>query len=141
MDTNQLAPELLRSGETIRWNGRAPTGIRFRSADALLIPFSLVWGGFAIFWESAVVAENAPILFRLWGIPFICVAIYIIAGRFFVDAWLRSRTSYYVTDRAAYIVRSAPLGAMCRFSGSALDGVKIEDVSGTRATIRLASPN
>jgi hypothetical protein len=61
------------------------------------------------------------LLFRLWGIPFLCVAVYLIAGRFFVDAWLRSRTSYYVTDRAAYIVRSAPFGAMCRFYGSALD--------------------
>ncbi len=39
----------LSSGEKLVWIGRPKKGIVFRSSDAFLIPYSLIWGGFAIF--------------------------------------------------------------------------------------------
>ena len=94
----------LASGERLLWSGQPRGGIRLTPADAFLIPFSLLWGGFAIFWEYRVFQTNAPFFFRLWGIPFVLMGLYLIVGRFFVDASRRSRTYYGLTDIRILII-------------------------------------
>jgi hypothetical protein len=99
----ELRPELA-SGEKLLWSGQPRRGLRLRGADALLIPFSLMWGGFAVFWEASELRAEAPFFFRLWGIPFVLAGLYLIAGRFFVDAWQRGRTYYGVTNERVLLV-------------------------------------
>lgn len=94
---NELKPNLSLDEELI-WTGKPKTGILFRSSDAFLIPFSLLWGGFAIFWETSVIATGAPFIFKLWGIPFVLVGLYITVGRFFLDAKKRANTIYGITN-------------------------------------------
>ncbi len=99
-----VLPELV-SGETVVWAGRPDTSVVFHREDILLVPFSLLWGGFAIFWERTAMgmhtraAHPAPWFFMLWGIPFVIIGQYIIWGRFLVTAWKKARTFYAVTDR------------------------------------------
>jgi len=94
---SELKPNL-SSDEKLIWTGKPQTGIVFRSSDAFLIPFSLLWGGFAIFWETSVIAADAPFFFKLWGIPFVIVGLYITIGRFFFDAKKRMNTIYGITN-------------------------------------------
>jgi hypothetical protein len=97
-------PSLL-VGEHILWEGAPPTGVMVRAADALLIPFSLLWGGFAMFWNVSVWRDGAPVFFRLWGLPFLLVGFYIVIGRFLIDMLVRRRQRYYVTNQRVLIER------------------------------------
>jgi hypothetical protein len=96
-----IRPELL-DGESVLWASQPDKSVVFHQEDAMLIPFSLLWGGFAIFWEGGVLGlfgfehgKQSPGLFVLWGIPFV----------FLVTAWKKSRTYYAVTDRRALVVQ------------------------------------
>jgi len=133
----------LQSGERVCWTGRPAQGVRLASRDIYLIPFSLLWGGFAIFWESTALltrtsgGAGAPVFFDLWGIPFVCVGLYMIAGRFFVDAWVRSRTVYAVTDSRALLLRRLWSD---RLIAAKLDGnVELKRESGGRGTLEFGA--
>jgi hypothetical protein len=94
----------LGPGERLLWSGFPKRGIYLRMQDAFLIPFSLMWGGFAIFWEYSVISHGAPWFFDVWGIPFVLVGIYLIAGRFYFDALSREKTFYGVTNQRLVII-------------------------------------
>ncbi len=94
---NELLPNL-STGEKLLWTGKPRTGVVFRSSDIFFIPFSLLWAGFAVFWETSVIFMDGPFFFKLWGIPFLLVSIYITVGRFFVDARKRANTIYGITE-------------------------------------------
>jgi hypothetical protein len=102
--SEMLKPEL-GSGERLLWAGQPKQGLVFRSSEILMTPFALMWGGFAFFWEWQVLqAPSTPVFFALWGIPFVLVGIYLIAGRFLVEAKQRAKTYYGVTNERVLIV-------------------------------------
>jgi hypothetical protein len=116
-----LAPaSALRAGERVLWQGVPERGLRLARRDLLLIPSSLVWVGFIIFWNIGVARGHAPLPFRLFGLGFLLVGVFFLIGRFVVDALLRARTTYTLTDRRALIVRT---GAMSRHSSVDLRAV------------------
>ena len=98
----------LRPGEELTWIGGPSAAAWFTSADLFFVPFTVLWLAFACFWELAVVASGGPLLFKLWGIPFVAVGSYMAVGRFFVKRYRSARTAYGVTsDRAMIVTRGS----------------------------------
>lgn len=107
----------LLPGERILWTGRPKRGLVLRPADALLIPFSLLWAGFAVFWNISVwtmsTGDEGPGLdFKLFGIPFLVAGFYFVIGRFFHDAAIRKKLVYAVTDQRVLVVKDGRFGKL-----------------------------
>jgi hypothetical protein len=108
----KIQPELM-TGETIYWAGMPTPSVIFHSDDWGLIPFALFFAAFSIFWESGVLGfwgqnsdSGEPSTFMaFWGVPFIMAGQYMLWGRFLVDAWLKRRTYYGVTNRRVLILQ------------------------------------
>jgi hypothetical protein len=96
--------QYLRDDEQLLWYGAPDASVWFTAEDVILIPFSILWCGFAIFWESSVIGGDAPFLFRLWGIPFVVLGLYFVAGRFFYKSYRKRHTVYAITTRRAMIL-------------------------------------
>jgi hypothetical protein len=130
--------ERLLPGERILWSGTPPGGILLTPGDAFRIPFSLMSGGFAIFWEWSVLkAGKAPDFFVLWGIPFVLAGLYLIIGRFFVDAWMRSHTAYALTSQRVLILRTSPNFKFTAYAIDRLPELSLEERADGRGTIRF----
>lgn len=93
----------LGPGERLLWSGRPDPEVRFTPADAFLVPFSVMWGGFAVFWETAVLTSGAPLFFVLWGIPFVIAGLYFMVGRFVYKKRRKLRTAYGLTTTRAIV--------------------------------------
>ncbi len=106
----------LSDNEKLIWSGRPRQGIVFRSSDIFMVPFSLLWGGFAIFWEATAiwmifkslnsdkVLPFPALIFPLFGLPFVIIGLYLIFGRFIHDSKRREKTFYGVSDQRIIIV-------------------------------------
>ncbi len=107
----------LSSGEDILWTGQPKQGVMFTGKDIFLIPFTLLWGGFALFWNVMVwimpgAQQPASWLFRLWGLPFLCVGLYMIGGRFIHDAIIRRTSFYAVSNQRILVLRGRKLTSL-----------------------------
>ncbi|MGA3344371.1 MAG: hypothetical protein ABSC76_05795 [Terracidiphilus sp.] len=104
----------LSAGESLLWSGQPQQKVIFHQQDWFAIPFSLIWGGFAIFWEMGATglwgdpgsSHAAPSFFALWGIPFVVMGQYFIWGRFLYTGWKKTRTFYGVTSKRVLVLNS-----------------------------------
>lgn len=85
--------------EYVIWNGKPGKGYLLNKTDAFMIPFSIIWCSFAIFWENSVLISSASLIARLWGIPFVCVGLYMVFGRFIMKSYVRKETVYVITNK------------------------------------------
>jgi len=97
-----ITPEIqsvLRDSERLLWSGRPDPRVLFTRADVILIPFSALFLGFALFWEFTALTTPTRVPFApVFGAVFVIVGIYVLIGRFFYKAWAKARTLYVVTD-------------------------------------------
>jgi hypothetical protein len=104
MDYMGQVRQHLRDNERLLWHGVPDPAVMFTGEDAYLIPFSIIWCAFAIFWESSVLSIGVFFPMGLFGIPFVAMGLYFVAGRFFYKAYRKRRTGYAITSRRAMII-------------------------------------
>ena len=97
---------MLLTGERILWKGKPYDGLILSPSEVFLIPFSLLWGKFVVFWNiNAWSISQNVLLFKLFGLPFLFAGLYITIGRFWVNILLRRRIQYGVTERRILIIK------------------------------------
>jgi hypothetical protein len=100
--------ELLKD-EKILWKGQPDPNKNFTKKDYFLVPFSILWGGFAIFWEVMATwaiffsnhgtnADSFALIFPIFGIPFVLIGLYFMFGRFIYKRKKKVKTWYLVTN-------------------------------------------
>jgi hypothetical protein len=140
-DAYLAVSRVLEAGESLIWSGVPRRGLVLRSSDAFLIPFSLLWGGFAVFWEASVIAGGAPLFFALWGVPFVLVGFYVVIGRFFVDARIRANTAYGLTNRRAIIISGIMTTSIRSLPLSTLSEISMNERRDGSGTVCLGTPH
>jgi hypothetical protein len=145
--------DVLDPGERLLWSGQPKQGVLLQPRDALMIPFSLMWGGFAVFWET--MALNIPRhthagaqppgaiawIFPLWGIPFVLIGLYIIFGRFFYDAAVRKRTYYGITNQRLIILKTFFSRTLASYSYPTLAALNLSERGDKSGDIAFGNPN
>jgi hypothetical protein len=126
----------LGDGERLLWSGAPRQGIVWRSSDIAMVPFSLLWGGFAVFWEKMAL-RGAPVFFALFGLPFVAVGLQMTIGRFFYDAWRRRHTYYGLTNQRAIIATRTPARTLRSYSVASLTNVVLQESANDAGSILL----
>jgi len=124
---------ILPEAERLLWQGRPDGSIRLADFFTPRLPFALFFTAFAVFW-MAVISQmgsgtgGALDLFPLFGLPFICVGLYIAFGIPLWDAYERRHAWYALTDEAAYIATELfGRRSLKRYPISEMNALELED--------------
>lgn len=121
----------LMPDEYVVWNGRPGRGHLLAPTDIYMIPFSIMWCGFAIVWETGVLAGGAPFFFKLWGIPFVCVGLYMVFGRFIFKAYIRKETIYVITNKRVFSFKRNQIQTLDYHMNPTRNVTRYQDGTGT----------
>lgn len=127
----------LEPGETVLWAGLPQQGLLFRPADLFLVPFSLLWAGFVVYWNWSVWQGGAEFFFKLIGLPFLLLGAYSVVGRFLVDKWRRRQTGYAITSIRALIHTAGLSGALRAIDLIGAPEIIFHERKAGRGTIRF----
>jgi hypothetical protein len=99
-------------------------------------------GRLCIFWEyNAATSDKAPAFFVFFGIPFVLIGLYLLAGRFFADSYQRSQTYYGLTERRALILSGIFVRELRAISLQNLNEISLTERSGGSGDIQFGQPN
>ncbi len=126
--------------ENVLWSGRPKQGFMIAPRDTYMIPFSILWCGFAIFWTVSATSIGSPGFFTLWGTMFICIGMYFVFGRFIHDLIIRRKTQYFVTDTRIKIAKNGSETSIPMGQWSCLNMEKFSDGTGTIRFAESGSP-
>jgi hypothetical protein len=144
LEEQRLLQAELSGGESVLWTGKPNPRVVFHPSDWAVIPFSLMWGGFAIFWELGVLGmgpfgnKGSSWNFGVpWGIPFVIMGQYFIWGRFLYVAWKKARIVYALTNERILLVVRPPQSRVLSLYLRSIPGVEKEIRSDGIGTLKF----
>ena len=147
ISSQEVIESELSDNEKIIWSGQPRKGIVFRSSDIFMVPFSIMWGGFAIFWEIMALsipkdkAGPVAIIFPLFGIPFVVLGLYFIFGRFIFDSNQRKKTFYGLTNQRIIIISGIFSRKIESLNLKTLTNISLKEKSDRSGTINFGQNN
>ncbi|MGN0517643.1 MAG: hypothetical protein ACI4II_02835 [Acutalibacteraceae bacterium] len=117
--------------ESVLWYGKPVKGKLLTKEDIVMIPFSIMWCSFAIFWAVGVLTIDSPLFFKIWGILFSLIGLYIAIGRFFYKSYILKRTSYVITNQRLIRLRNKRVDMLSGSEKSDMIITMNKDGSGT----------
>lgn len=133
-DEYSFSTPYMTGDEYILWKGKPEKGNIITGSDIFLIPFSIVWCAFAIFWEMSAIASGAPFFFALFGLPFICVGLYLVFGRFIWTSYIRKKTAYVITNKKIIRLRGNKIDML---DGKTMPVMRVEAHKNGNGTLRF----
>lgn len=133
---------MLLSGEHVLWEGKPYKGLILRPIEAFLIPFSLLWGGFALFWNVGVWftdQNRSDVAFKLFGLPFLVAGLYVTVGRFLIDMRIRRRLQYAVTNRRILIYKQGSSSTFKSLDITRAPSIELSERADGSGTIRFGA--
>ena len=134
---DDLFTSRLLSGERILWSGKPGQGLLLTAQDIYAIPFSLLWCGIVIVGMIGA-SRTAGFDYSLLVLAlFLCFGLYMLGGRFLVDAWIRRDLRYAVTNKRILIAQPAPFSRFTALNLEQLLEVDLKERANGRGTIRF----
>jgi len=131
----ELAP-----GERLLWAGRPRQGVRLVPADVFLVPFGVIFTviPLVIAIVLLVKGEGAALLDAIQGLAALLTAgVYLLGGRFFLDARRRAHTFYGLTDRRALLVEDRGARRTTSIPLASAEPMALIEAGEGRGTIRF----
>lgn len=119
--------------ETVLWRGKPEKIHLLDRTDVYMIPFSILWCGFAVYWEYSVVHMHAPVMFMLFGACFVLLGLFFVFGRFLYKNIQLKASSYVITNSKVLIKQKRDVKVLKKSSLPALSVHKYPDGTGTIA--------
>lgn len=104
MSNNEIKEKYFKNDKVL-WEGAPKKVPVFTKSDFLLIPFSIIFGGFLLAYaiiSAIMMFAGHGILFSLVGITFLLIGLYVIFIRFWYRKKRVTREVYFVTNRRVF---------------------------------------
>lgn len=129
-DFDWLNSELV-PGEAVLWRGKPDEKRLLTAQDVFLIPFSIFWCGGVLTWETVAITQGDPFFFCIFGVPFVCVGLYFVFGRFIHQKHIFKNTRYALTTHRAIRYKKGKISS-CDYRNEPSITVKVKkDGTGT----------
>jgi hypothetical protein len=136
----QVLGHQLRPTEQLLWAGRPREDIFLRPIDTFLIPFSIFWLGFVIFGGMSEINKKDASAFNLLVcISLAAMGLYVLVGRYWVDAWQRRQSVYGVTSERLIVVSGLRNSSALSRNFDSLTELALQEGSGGGGTITFGA--
>lgn len=128
----------LAADEKVLWRGAPASRLIFHSWDFLVIPFSLLWTGGVLIAAADVLSKNPVSTVEVLLISAMMAAgLFMVVGRFIVEAYILSGIEYAITDQRILIAYSKLVRRFTAVHLDRLADVELNLRGGGKGTIRF----
>lgn len=105
-DATAIIATYLAPGEQLLWAGRPKQGFAVRALDFWVVPFMICWSSAVVLSFFGLIRQEGQLTLSMIAVmvPILLLGVYMLLGRFWIDAKARSKTFYGVTSQRVIII-------------------------------------